>query len=109
MKNFVLFLFSLLIVNCTNNQSEKSNIEKDFVGKTVQEFLDSRQERYVEYQFVQEPPGKLIGCQFVYSPEMRIVLYAYELKHVKKFNIYGNWDFEKFKKETISAIEVVKP
>jgi len=108
MQKHILTTILILFLSCSKSDQVKMFDKEKFIGKPVCEFINSFGLEYTDYQFVQEPPGKLIGCQFVFSKDLRIIVYVKELKHVKKFNIDGKWDIEKFKKETISDIEIIK-
>jgi hypothetical protein len=75
-----------------------------YVGRTVGELVADLPEPYREVGPLDEPPGKLIGFALRFPNNRRIEVYALDLKYVERFNEQRTWDFEAFKKETISKI-----
>lgn len=106
MKILFFYIALIILLSCSQNESRKIMSENDYVGMRVQEFLDSKEEKYIDYQFIDEPPGNLIGCQFIYDDNIKIVIYVDSLKYLEKFDVEMQWDIEKFKKETISKIKM---
>ena len=78
------------------------------IGKPVGKLVNDHWFKYESYDYVDEPPGKLRGCSFKFKNNERVTVYLSKLLHLKNFDEHRKWDFESFKKETISGIRVEK-
>ncbi len=88
------------------------NSFSQFEGKTVNYFLSiiksEMKSDYIEYDFLDEPPGKLNGCIFYYPNNKAFTVYVntYKLKYLNAFSKKISWNLMLFKKEIVTIIEV---
>lgn len=110
------FLLSLLFgTSCSRVDSEKKYkteelsplVLRQFIGKPVGYFLSRINEEYFRYDFLDENPGVLSKC-VVYYDECLIVLTVSTYDYINRYDPNMNWDFEEFKKEKISKIEILR-
>jgi len=80
-----------------------------YYGKEVEIFLKSINEKYLSYNFMDEPPGKINGCLFTYD-KRQIYIYINtkerELYRIFKIPDKSNWKIEKFLKLKVEKIEI---
>ena len=92
-------------------QEIESLIDKDKLGlfkkEKVSTFIDSIFEKYDNYYFIDEPPGKIIGAEFFYE-KYTIIIYISTRNFVKPFNASRRWNLSDFMIEEISSIVVSK-
>ncbi|HNZ78335.1 MAG TPA: hypothetical protein PKK22_06380 [Bacilli bacterium] len=86
----------------------KSDFQK-YYGKEVEIFLKSIKDKYISYNFMDEPPGKINGCLFTYN-NRQIYIYV-NTKDQKLYRIFkvpdkSNWKIENFIKLKIEKIEI---
>ena len=86
----------------------KSDLQK-YYGKEVGIFLKSIKDKYISYNFMDEPPGKINGCLFTYN-NRQIYIYV-NTKDQKLYRIFkvpdkSNWKIENFIKLKIEKIEI---
>jgi len=86
----------------------KSDLQK-YYGKEVGIFLKSIKDKYISYDFMDEPPGKINGCLFTYN-KRQIYIYV-KTKDQKLYRIFKvpdktNWRIENFIKLKIERIEI---
>ncbi len=77
-----------------------------YVGRTVGEFLSDLPVQYEDSYPLDEPPGNLGGYEFSFPGGYIVSVYTKHLKYVAGFSDQRKWDFEAFKKESISGIEM---
>ena len=131
--NIVIILFIvatiLLLFNCKREESMNKSIDKSneeevieihiddlrnddlqkYYGKEVEIFLKSIKEKYVSYNFMDEPPGKINGCLFTYdNRQIYIHIRTKEQELVRIFKVpdKSNWKIENFVKLKIERIEI---
>lgn len=112
---FLLLFIGLLAVSCNISSSSKTyKLEElsyfdrlQFRGKEVEFFLNRIEEKYDKRFFLDEPPGYLYGCKFVYK-EYIVIIVPSTYSYVEWYKPELDWDFEKFKKEKISKIKISK-
>jgi len=86
----------------------KSDLQK-YYGKEVEIFIKSIKDKYISYNFMDEPPGKINGCLFTYN-NRQIYIYV-NTKDQKLYRIFkvpdkSNWKIENFIKLKIEKIEI---
>ncbi|MDR1389364.1 MAG: hypothetical protein LBJ31_05245 [Treponema sp.] len=105
---FPLFMLLIGCMSMNNSQSYLSNgALRKYNGKEVSVFLNDLTEKFIEYYFLDEPPGKLGGCTLCFET-YEINIYISSWNFVKRFNREMVWDFEDFKKEKIDRIRIIK-
>lgn len=78
-----------------------------FIGNKFSTLLKVIGDREYDYQFINEPPLKLVGCQLSFETDQRMLVYFQDITSQPKFNIEGDWDFEKLNEEVISSIKMI--
>jgi hypothetical protein len=80
----------------------------DYKDKPVELLLLDIGEDFTDYKFIDDPPLKLIGCQFNYKNDMRVIVYISSFEHLERFNADRKWELKKFKKEKVLNFKIVK-
>lgn len=114
-----------LLFSCQEKQSnlvckldiEKNNLDtvniqvnlKKYIGKTVGELLETDLvKHYKDYNWSDEPPGKLNSLNLNYQNEVNLQIYAQQLKFTPSFSEINKFNIELFKKEKITKIIIEK-
>jgi hypothetical protein len=80
-----------------------------YIGKPVGSLLTDLPIIYMKYYYLHEPPCVLQGCIFYFSNGKKLVVYitGQELQYLERFSKECTWDFEAFKKEKITDVELI--
>lgn len=108
---FIIGCLILFQLGCQKNviyDLEMINTEK-YINQPVYRLLDDIGRPYKDYQFIDEPLGRIIGCAFVYDKDQHLIIYlTRDLLYLEEFKTDMTWDINIFKKEKIGAIYVEK-
>lgn len=88
--------------------SLKNIQKKEYIGQEVGLFLNNKVvSKYKQYQFVDRKPGRLTHLLLKYSPTLYVEIAVNKYKYIKPFDENRKWNFELYKKETISEISII--
>ncbi|MBL7998456.1 MAG: hypothetical protein JNL32_07455 [Candidatus Kapabacteria bacterium] len=77
-----------------------------YKGMKVGQFLELLSFSYSRYDWEEEPGSYLSGCTLIINDTVRVLILAKTTKQ-SVYNEHRNWDFEKFKQETILHTDVL--
>ncbi len=105
----ISLLFFFMLFNCNRNDMNINKIDVDsYKNKPVELLLSDIGEDFTDYKFIDDPPLKLIGCQFNYKNDIRVMVYISSFEHVERFNADRKWELNNFKNEKVLDIKIVK-
>lgn len=90
----------------------KSNLQKidlqQYNGKTVYELLQNQTiKQYINYgYFIDESTGEIESVTIIFAPGLQISIKVKHLNYTKNFISTLSFDFELFKKEIITSLEL---
>ena len=78
-----------------------------YIGNSVSHFFDSVPFKIIKYGLVPtHNPGWLSGVYIKFSEKCSIKIFVDDFKYVPQYSAQEKWDWELFKKESISRIVV---
>jgi len=79
-----------------------------YIGKEIACFLEDKMfSKYKDRFFIQEPPGVLQLLSLKYSDKIFVEIGVTKYRHLKPFNMAGNWSMKLYKKEKLSIIRII--
>jgi hypothetical protein len=106
----VLLALFFMSGSCNQDRSSGSKLNyQSYIGKPVGALLKDLPITYKEYRYLHEPPCVIQGCIFYFSNGKKMVVYitGQELQYLERFSKECTWDFEAFKKEKITDVELI--
>ena len=99
----VPLMITVILFSCQN----KDSTYQHFVGEDIGYFLKNNPD-YIDLRIESGKPGFARSLLILFKDSISIELVPTDFKHMKAFDIKGEWDMDSLKKEQIKEIYVFK-